>query len=149
MAGNATDTTETTITVTIPGHHVVSVYLVYDGVNPEPEVSARYDKEPAPVEVATTTYIDGIRAPLRVTARFSAQVWVRDQAMEVDPLGDTEWDASTAFAELNAEYREQLIAEMDEHGEALDGDDALKHDPNAPAWVQEWPGPFSLYVWEA
>ena len=49
-----------------------------------------------------------------------------------------------------ADYREALLEEinvgsLDGLGaEALDAEDRLKGDPNAPKWVREWSGPFSL-----
>lgn len=83
----------------------------------------------------------------RFTARFSPQAWVRDYAIEVDPEGDTEWDVTAEFATLPSDYRAMLLEEIDRtDDEALDRDDALKGDPNAPEWVREWRGPFDIYV---
>lgn len=92
---------------------------------------------------------------IRVTARFVPQLWAGDQAITVNPPGPDEWDATEAFAALPDDYRAELLDLMDEvrewsiHiGEALDGHDALRSDPNAPEWVRQWPGPFDTYVRE-
>jgi hypothetical protein len=88
----------------------------------------------------------GRAAAPRVVARFVAQVWVNDQSLDVDPQGETEWEASVAFAGLAPGYRAGLLAGMEAHGEALDEADQLHGDAAAPAWVREWGGPFSIYV---
>lgn len=92
--------------------------------------------------------LEGIpwRVGERFVARFYPQAWVRDNAIEVDPEGDTEWDVTIEFATLPSDYRAMLLEEIDRHDEALDRDDVLKGDPNAPEWVREWQGPFSIYV---
>lgn len=95
---------------------------------------------------------DALTGQVRVTARFVPEMWVRDNAMTVDPLGPDEWDATEAFAELPDAYRSELLEEMHDSahglndGEALDSHDILQGDPNAPDWIRDWPGPFSLYV---
>lgn len=76
----------------------------------------------------------------RILARFSPQAWINDYAVEVDPQGETEWDATVAFGALSLSYRERVLAD------GLDIDDALKGDPAAPEWVRHWQGPFSIYV---
>lgn len=84
--------------------------------------------------------------PRRLEARFVPQAWVNDYAIDVDPEGDTRWDVTDAFNELEAHYQARLLAEIAEHGEALDNDDALAGDPAAPEWIRNWSGPFSLWV---
>lgn len=85
----------------------------------------------------------------RYTARFVPQAWVRDNAIEVDTQGPTEWDCTDEFLALGDTYRAMLLDEMEVDGEALDGYDCLKADPAAPEWIREWQGPFSLYVRKA
>mgnify|MGYP001381100331 CR=1 FL=1 len=87
----------------------------------------------------------------RFQARFSPQAWVNDHAIDVDPQGPTTWDATDAVASMPAEYRDQLVNEIDADdpfgwGEALDAWDWLHDDPNAPQWVRDWSGPFSIWV---
>ncbi len=79
-------------------------------------------------------------------ATFVPQAWVNDYAIDVDPEGPTEWDATVAFQQLPWQYRERLEAAMNARGSALDADDRLQTDPRAPEWVRAWSGPFSLYV---
>lgn len=81
------------------------------------------------------------------TARFSAQVWINDNAMEVDAQGPTTWDCTKAVSE-RADYFKHLAAGEPGgwQGEVLDNDDVLKSDPEAPEWVREWSGPFSIWV---
>lgn len=89
---------------------------------------------------------DPAPAVRRLVARFVPQAWINDYAVDVDAEGDTTWDVTDEFARLPRSYRDGLLAEIDEHGSALDTDDALAEDPAAPAWVRAWSGPFSLWV---
>lgn len=79
------------------------------------------------------------------TATFSAEAWVNDQAIEVDPEGPTEWDCTTAVFEHLA-YFQALGLDSVVDG-LVDNDDVLKGDPAAPEWIQEWRGPFTITVW--
>lgn len=85
----------------------------------------------------------------RYIASFNPQAWVNDYAIDVDPEGETRWDCTEAFGSLPESYRTRLISEMEEEWEALDGNDLLQSDPQAPRWVQEWRGPFSIFVHQA
>ncbi len=80
------------------------------------------------------------------TAHFRPQVWAEDETVDVDPEGEQTWDCTAAVAAhvrpdgglghpFRATYRGWL-----------DNDDLLKDDPAAPAWVQQWPGPFTITV---
>jgi hypothetical protein len=81
-------------------------------------------------------------------ATFDPQVWVNDYAMSVDPLGPTEWDC-TQYATENAAYIKALRDDpYCRPGDLLDANDVFINDPNAPDWVQEWPGPFSIWLTE-
>jgi hypothetical protein len=84
--------------------------------------------------------------PQRFIARFVPQAWVSDNAIDVDPQGPTEWDCTDVFDTMPSPYRESFIDDIDTFGESLDHDDWLKSDPDAPTWVQNWAGPFSIYV---
>ena len=82
-----------------------------------------------------------------LTARFTPEAWVRDNAVEVDPEGDVEWDVTEMFYSLPADFRiVSEVAAMGDHDDVLDNDDVLKDDPNAPAWIRNWHGPFSIHV---
>lgn len=80
------------------------------------------------------------------TARFSPEAWVRNNAVEVDAEGDTEWDCTAEWYRLPDDYRASLVAGLEESAEVLDRHDALRCDPKAPAWVQNWRGPFSIWI---
>lgn len=81
-----------------------------------------------------------------VIARFVPQAWINDYAVDVDPEGDTEWDATAEFGQMPADYRADLLEELRSEDEVIDNYDWLKSDPNAPEWVREWSGPFSIWV---
>lgn len=72
-----------------------------------------------------------------VTAEFTAQVWIRDYAISVDPQGDTVWDA-TFDALMNGRERARRIAK-----DGIDADD-YRDSPFAPDWVRDWSGPFEV-----
>jgi hypothetical protein len=76
---------------------------------------------------------------LRIIAEFLPQVWVRDFAMTVDPLGPTTFDVTEAVLAMG-ELRARALRD-DQHET-----DHLRDLPTAPAWVTEWPGPFSIHV---
>lgn len=63
----------------------------------------------------------------RLTAHFRAETWVRDYAMGVDSQGADSW---TVMAH-------DLII----HNSDLD---FLRDSTNAPRWVREWSGPFTI-----
>lgn len=91
---------------------------------------------------------------MTVRAHFTPEAWIRDQAIEVDPEGEQEWDA-TSYAAEHAEYLDRLVAREEEHRkrwpsvdtgdfEVCDNDDVFQDDPAAPEWVREWHGPFTI-----
>lgn len=83
------------------------------------------------------------------TAEFSAQAWVNDTAIDVDPEGETTWDA-TAFVEAYLEEQPTEAALWLAHTlEHSDHDDILRNDENAPEWVRNWHGPFDTYLTES
>ena len=65
----------------------------------------------------------------RLIASFRPEVWVRDTAMEVDPLGESEWEVRPD--------------ELDTTAQDLD---YLRDADAAPAWVKDWTGPFEVYL---
>jgi len=63
--------------------------------------------------------------------RFHPQAWVSDYAAEVDPEGETEWEAGVVPDDV------------------LDDDyasDNLRLHLNAPKWAREWAGPFWIEI---
>lgn len=82
------------------------------------------------------------------TARISPQVSSGDHCIEIDPPGETEWDA-TEFLVGRSEARELVSDADDAFGEeVLDISDVLANDLNAPAWVQRhvMDHPFDIYL---
>jgi hypothetical protein len=77
----------------------------------------------------------------KVMAEFTPQAWVGDHAMSVDPEGDT---VSDVTAEIVAMGR-QKASELEDN--QYNSDD-LRHTHNAPKWIQDWSGPFSVEVAE-
>lgn len=72
---------------------------------------------------------------MKKIARFHAQAWINDDAIAVDPLGQTHWDVTEALAS---------------HRLPLDADvrDGLRELDNAPDWARHWMGPFEVHVEE-
>jgi len=86
---------------------------------------------------------------IRYLARFTPEAWVRDQAIEVDPLGPQEWDCTTlALAHLDylAAVADRRHESLDDGEGVLDNDDMFKEDPDAPEWVRSWTGPSTIRV---
>ncbi|MCA3267717.1 MAG: hypothetical protein ING19_16780 [Azospirillum sp.] len=79
----------------------------------------------------------------RVIARFTPQAWIRDYAVEVDREGPDTWDA-TAY--LLSSFENAKIRCMHDNNYASDD---LHLDPNAPAWIRDWHGPFEVEVQES
>lgn len=90
---------------------------------------------------------DTLRIDATYQASFSPEAWIRDEAVPVDPQGDTTWDC-TAFVAQHQDYFDQLAARagsFDDDG-LIDSDDLLAGDPVAPDWVRSWQGPFTIRV---
>lgn len=83
----------------------------------------------------------------KITATFTPEAWVNNQAIEVDAEGPVSWDA-TSYAATKPEYLQRFITAFDGdlNGEILDNDDVFKHDPDAPKWIRNWTGPFSIWL---
>jgi len=83
----------------------------------------------------------------RFTARFQAEAWSGDNAIEVDPPGPDTWDC-TAYALPEISYLNACISRQHatlENG-VTDTDDVFKEDPAAPEWVRQWRGPFTITI---
>ena len=74
-----------------------------------------------------------------IIAKFHPQAWVNDYAIDVDPEGDTEWDASPEILAMAPAERIELDDDSYET-------DALRYGVNAPKWVADWSGPFYITV---
>lgn len=81
---------------------------------------------------------------MRYIAQFTPQAWINDYATDVDPEGQTKWDATAHLLENVNEG--DVIEAIQSEGCWLDEDDVLKGDENAPEWVKEWSGPFTITV---
>lgn len=90
--------------------------------------------------------VDEQLAQLRFTARFTPQQWDGDYCNEVNVDRDKEWDVTALFFEATDDQRQAWLAEMAEHGEALDGDDWFHQTPGQPEWAHHWPGPFDIHI---
>jgi hypothetical protein len=66
-------------------------------------------------------------ASCTLTARFLPEAWVRDNAIAVDPEGDTEWTIDADEINFHDLYFEDLQTSR-----------------NAPQWVKDWSGPFTI-----
>lgn len=80
---------------------------------------------------------------IKILAHFTPEAWVNDYAIEVDAQGDREWDATSAALALKADDLDALLAGIGRWDEVTDFED-LKDEPNAPEWVRNWHGPFTL-----
>lgn len=67
-------------------------------------------------------------------ARFVPQAWINDYAVDIDALGETDWDLTDAEAA-------QALSEARRPCPDLD---YLREHFQAPAWVREYPGPFRV-----
>ena len=74
-----------------------------------------------------------------ILAKFYPQAWVNDYAIDVDPEGDTEWDATPEILAMTVADRIKL------KDNSYETDD-LQYGVNAPQWVANWSGPFYITV---
>ncbi len=79
------------------------------------------------------------KPPVPVT--FTAQKWVNDHALEVDPLGDTEWKIPYEEFIQITNGREPKDVESDTYDS-----DYLRFSKDAPQWIRDWDGPFYCEV---
>jgi hypothetical protein len=78
---------------------------------------------------------------VRYTARFLPQQWEEDEAMEVKPLGPTEWDVTEELYSW-PDKKIQAVLDCENPYER----DYLTYLDTAPEWVKDWDGPFEVYV---
>lgn len=82
---------------------------------------------------------------MRYSAEFTAQAWVNDFPISVDPEGDTVWDCTDY---VNEKFAPATVDRMLTN--PVDGiTDRLRDDPNAPVWIREWSGPFEIQLIES
>lgn len=84
----------------------------------------------------------------RYIAHFQPQAWVGDYAVDVDAQGEQEWDCTSRFKELSKEHidPDEVEAEILDDGWWLDSADVFHGDDNAPDWVNDYEGPFTITV---
>lgn len=83
-------------------------------------------------------------------AHYTPEAWVNDNAIETDPEGEQEWDATEAVYAVKG-WADELITAMqadsfDREFGVVDRADILKTDRNAPAWVRQHRGPCTIRV---
>jgi hypothetical protein len=78
-------------------------------------------------------------------AHFEPQAWINDNAVSVDPEGEEWWNA-TAFINADPALKAKVDKGIASDEAFLDLDDVLMGDDNAPEWVKNWQGPFTITV---
>lgn len=82
----------------------------------------------------------------RITAEFVPQAWVNDNAIIVDPKGETTWDVTDEILRIEKEKGALYVASLqDDQYET----DEFRYSANAPQWVKDWCGPFYIRVEQA
>ena len=79
---------------------------------------------------------------LRIHAAFRPEVWVRDQAMTIEPAGEDTWDVTAEIVQMG---REKALSLRDNDYPT----DDLRNSRNAPGWARDWSGPFRVEVADA
>jgi hypothetical protein len=78
------------------------------------------------------------QSKVRWMAYFQPEVWEFDYAVPTDALGPQLWDCSQFVCDAGlTNYLE---------GVKTDDEDRLIDDPQAPAWIREWDGPFTISI---
>lgn len=72
----------------------------------------------------------------RLEVHFQPEAWQNDHAVPVDDEGDDTWEVAVDTATA---IREAGRSDLD----------FVQQDPNAPAWVTNWRGPFTISVVES
>ncbi len=78
---------------------------------------------------------DGLGATVLV--RFTAQAWINDCAVAVDPQGPT------TFRVCARDAQDATGAWLQSNSHASD---PLREHPKAPRWVRDWTGPFEIEI---
>lgn len=129
-------------------HHLMRMGVPFDLQAPLLDLAAKLpsdsarDAEVHALETKIQVPENLVPAGPRVLATFHPQVWVRDDALEVDPSGLRTWDVTE---EIQAMGREPALALEDDD---FDSDD-LRHSDRAPVWIKDWSGPFWVEVAES
>jgi hypothetical protein len=75
----------------------------------------------------------------KIIALFQPQAWQNNNAIDVDPEGETTFDVTDEILAMGKETALKLKDNRDES-------DALISAKNAPHWIREWSGPFYIVV---
>lgn len=82
---------------------------------------------------------------IKYIADFEPQAWQNDYAVQVDAEGPRTWDA-TAFINADPDLKARVDKQARLKGYYLDRVDLLQEDENAPQWIRDWTGPFTIRV---
>ena len=110
--------------------------------------AAGRDDDPRSVLLPCTPAIGDAKPQVdrrRLRATFTPEAWVDDSAIAVDGRGRDVWDC-TNFVERHPELFGDLATILAANGSWLDKHDALWNDPEAPSWIRDWDGPFTIVV---
>ena len=73
-----------------------------------------------------------------ITASFNPQAWYRDDAIDVDPEGPTDFDVTFDVLQMGASARDLA--------DNYTTSDSLQQAIGAPDWIYDWNGPFYIEV---
>lgn len=79
---------------------------------------------------------------MNLRCTFIPQAWIRDNAVNVDPEGDTQWNMPLSEMEELTGVSSTINLDDDPFAR-----DELRHAVSAPQWVKDWTGPFEI-EWE-
>jgi hypothetical protein len=110
---------------------------MHEHTRPDPGLRPSAHHAPATLdeENATADTDDRSGDDQAVLVRFTAQAWIDDYAVTVDPQGPTTFRVPIADAQ-GADGRW-----LESHS---DQSDVLRTHRSAPQWVQDWTGPFEI-----
>ncbi len=116
------------------GHYLLCNHLIRpvapSGAEPAPQA--------APADSAAVSAED----EPRILANFVPQAWQNDNAVGVDPEGETTFDVTDTVTAMG---REAALGLRDNRDET----DHLSQDENAPDWIRSWAGPYYVEVEES
>ena len=79
-----------------------------------------------------------------VNVSFVPQAWINDYAIEIDPLGDTDWDISIEeLCDVLGVSEDKITPDFDL--DTTEGDQ-LRYSINSPKWIKDWSGPFRIEI---
>lgn len=79
---------------------------------------------------------------MTATAIFVPQAWMDDNAVDVDPEGETTFDITP---EVESMGKERALAIKDN----TDASDVFQYAAHAPKWIKHWSGPFYIRMAES